>query len=488
MTSGRCRSRAAGNLFIGSVIACGSLLFALAAPADTAEPAPAVGASAPASSPPGTAPSPPAEAPSPPAEAPSPPADAPSPPAEAPSAPAEAPSPPASEPDPAAAPQTPPSEAPSQAGDAPSAGPAPPAPSAAAAGPAAPEAAPAVEAAPPAEAYRFAVDPKLNDQVVGGVQIIQTTEQDSLVDIARRFSIGYNEMQRANPGVDMWVPGAGRRVVVPTQFILPDAPHVGIVVNIAEMRLYYYAPRSPTGQQIVYTYPIGIGRVNWKTPSGVTTVVRKVVNPVWRPPADILKEHSEEGDPLPTEIRPGPNDPMGTRALYLGWPEYAIHGTNKPVGVGMRVSHGCMHLYPEDILQLYNLVTIGTPVRVVNQPFVFGWHRGDLYMEAFGPLAGDQRNWQTGTRKLLEQAMGPGMQKELQARNEQVRWDLVLQLAGDPRGIPVAITDSNASLARVLASAPLVENRPPDGALSAVEPPSRGRLAHRQPPASEPEL
>ena len=260
----------------------------------------------------------------------------------------------------------------------------------------------------------------------------------------------------------MWVPGAGRRVVVPTQFILPDAPHVGIVVNIAQMRLYYFPPRSHDEREIVYTYPIGIGRVNWKTPSGVTTVVRKVVNPVWRPPADIAQEHRDEGDPLPAEIRPGPDNPMGTRALYLGWPEYAIHGTNKPVGVGMRVSHGCMHLYPEEILQLYDLVPVGTPVRVVNQPFVFGWHRGDLYMQAFGPLADDAGNAQTATRELLEKVMGPDIQTQLQERDEQVGWDLVLQLARDPLGIPVAITDSNASVVQVLANARQVENRTPD--------------------------
>lgn len=346
--------------------------------------------------------------------------------------------------------------APSAPGGMPSAGPASP-----------PSEAPPDSEAPPAEAYRFSVDPTLNDEVLGQVQITGTSPQDTLPDIARRFNVGYNEIQRANPGVDMWVPGAGRRVIVPTQFVLPDAPHVGIVVNVAEMRLYYFPPRSGAGKEIVYTYPLGIGRVNWKTPSGVTTVVRKVVNPVWRPPADILEEHREEGDPLPAEIRPGPDDPMGNRALYLGWPEYAIHGTNKPVGVGMRVSHGCMHLYPEDILQLYNLVPIGTEVRVVNQPFVFGWHRGDLYMQAFGPLAGDQRNWQNAGRPLLEQAMGPDIQQQLQERNEQVRWDLVLQLAGDPRGIPVAITDSNASLQQVLDNAPQVADRAPDGAPSA---------------------
>jgi L,D-transpeptidase ErfK/SrfK len=407
MTPDRCRPSAASNVLIGSLIACGSLVCALAAHAAhaaTAESTPAATASAQVSAP--------EDAPSPPADAPSPPSDAPTPPSDAPSADAAAPAP----------------------------------------------------DAPPAEATRFAVHPNLNDEVVGEVQITQVTQQDTLADIARRFSVGYNEIHRANPGVDMWVPGAGRRVVVPTQFILPDAPHVGIVVNIAEMRLYYFPAGSHGGKQIVYTYPIGIGRVDWKTPSGVTTVARKVVDPVWRPPADILQEHREDGDPLPAEIRPGPDDPMGTRALYLGWPEYAIHGTNKPVGVGMRVSHGCMHLYPEDILQLYDLVPVGTPVRVVNQPFVFGWHRGDLYMQAFGPLEGDQRDWQSAARSLLEQAMGPDNQKQLQERNEQVRWDLVLELARDPQGIPVAITDPNASLEQVLANARQVQNRSPDGA------------------------
>jgi len=426
MTFGRYRPGAARNVLIGALITCGSLGWALAAHAATAGSTPATASAQVTGSP--------ADAPSPSDDAPSPPADAPSP-----------------------------------SADAPSAGPAAPA----------PEAAPTPEAAP-AEAYRFAVNPNLNDEVVGEVQMTEANQQDTLADIGRRFSVGYNEIHRANPGVDMWVPGAGRRVVLPTQFILPDAPPVGIVVNIAEMRLYYFAPRSHDGKQIVYTYPIGIGRVDWKTPSGVTTVVRKVINPVWRPPADILQEHRADGDPLPAEIRPGPDDPMGTRALYLGWPEYAIHGTNKPVGVGMRVSHGCMHLYPEEILQLYDLVPVGTPVRVVNQPFVFGWHRGDLYMQAFGPLDGDQRNWQTATRALLEQAMGPNIQKQLQARNEQVRWDLVLQLARDPRGIPVAITESNASLDEVLANARQVQNRSPDGAPPTAMQSTRRRLADRQ--------
>ncbi len=327
-----------------------------------------------------------------------------------------------------------------------------------------PPAPPPPAEAQPVQAYKFAIDPLHDDDVVGVVQLTHATKADTLTDIARRFSVGYNEIERANPGVDMWLPGAGRQVVVPTQFVLPDAPHKGIVVNIAAMRLYYFPPHKRGERQLVYTYPIGIGRVGWKTPAGVTTVVRKVKNPTWRPPADILKEHHEEGDPLPAVVGPGPDNPMGNRALYLGWSEYAIHGTNKPVGVGMRVSHGCMHLYPEDILQLYSMVPIGTEVRVVNQPYVFGWHRGELYMQAFGSLEDDRRDWQKADGKLLAKALGPRIEKELRLRNEQVRWDLVMQLARAPRGVPVAVTDPSASLEQVLADAPQVENRLPDGA------------------------
>ncbi len=327
---------------------------------------------------------------------------------------------------------------------------------------AAPPATPAE--APPVEAYKFTVDPRRDADVVGVVQITHATKDDTLTDIARRFSVGYSEIERANPGVDMWLPGAGREVVVPTEFVLPDAPHTGIVVNVAAMRLYYFPPHKPGELQVVYTYPIGIGRVGWKTPAGVTTVVRKVKNPTWRPPGDILKEHREDGDPLPAVVGPGPDNPMGNRALYLGWPEYAIHGTNKPVGVGLRVSHGCIHLYPEDILQLYEMVPIGTPVRVVNQPFVFGWSRGELYMQAFGSLEDDRREWQTAEHALLAKALGPSIEKELRLRNEQVRWDLVAQLARDPRGVPVAVTDPSASLEQALADAARVQNRLPDGA------------------------
>jgi L,D-transpeptidase ErfK/SrfK len=331
---------------------------------------------------------------------------------------------------------------------------------AAAAPPAAP---PPPPAAPPVESSKFAINPRLDDEVLGEVQVTHAMKQDTLSDIARRFSVGFNEIQRANPGVDMWLPGAGRKVVVPTQFILPDAPHRGIIVNIAAMRLYYFPPRRRGEQQIVYTYPVGIGRVGWRTPKGVTHVVAKVKDPVWRVPKSILKEHREQGDILPAVVKPGPDNPLGKRALFLGWSGYLIHGTNKPVGVGMRVSHGCIHLFPEDIAQLFKMVPIGTEVRVVNQPYVFGWHRGELYFQAFGPLKDDPRSWSKAQWKLLREALGRRIRRRLHEQHEQVRWDLVMRLANDPRGIPVAVTDPNASLQQALASASSVANEVPAG-------------------------
>ncbi len=321
----------------------------------------------------------------------------------------------------------------------------------------------AASPAAPRQSTRFAINPHFDDDVVGEVQVTHATKQDTMSDIARLFSVGFNEIQRANPGVDMWLPGAGRRVVVPTQFILPDAPHRGIIVNIAAMRLYYFPPHRRGADQVVYTYPVGIGRVGWQTPKGVTHVMAKVRDPVWKVPKSILKEHRAEGDNLPPVVRAGPDNPLGTRALFLGWRGYLIHGTNKPVGVGMRVSHGCIHLFPEDISQLFKMVPLGTQVRVVNQPYVFGWHRGELYFEAFGPLKDDPRPWSRDQWKLLHVALGRRMVRQLREQHERVRWNLVMQLARHPRGVPVAVTDPQASLHQVLADAPVVANQLPAG-------------------------
>jgi L,D-transpeptidase ErfK/SrfK len=198
--------------------------------------------------------------------------------------------------------------------------------------------------------------------------------QDTLLDVARKFKLGYVEMVAANPGTDPWLPGEGTELVLPTVHLMPAAAPEGIVINLADMRLYYFEkPAAPPR-----SYPIGIGREGLLTPTGATEVVRKTKDPTWRPNARQRAEHPE----YPEAVPPGPDNPMGNRALYLGWPQYAIHGTNKPWGVGRRVSSGCIRMYPEDVEELYDLVQVGTKVTVVDQPFKFGWIDGQLFMEA----------------------------------------------------------------------------------------------------------
>jgi L,D-transpeptidase ErfK/SrfK len=328
--------------------------------------------------------------------------------------------------------------------------------------PAAPPAPPQPTAAMPVATYKFTVAP--DDDVVGVVQTTHAAKEDTLTDIARRFNLGYEEIVRANPGVDVWIPGAGRKIVLPTQFILPDVPRKGIVINIAAMRLYYFPPHKAGEPQVVYTHPIGIGRVGWRTPTGVTRIIRREKNPTWHPPPSIIKEHREEGDQLPAVVGPGPDNPLGDRAFYLAWPGYLIHGTNKPAGVGLRVSHGCIHLFPEDIEALFEQVPVGTQVRVINEPYVFGWHDGQLYMQAFGSLEDDHRDWSKAQQKLLAKSLGRRTEKALARHGEQVSWDVVMQLARTPRGVPVAVTRPDASVEQVLTGALEVQNVLPEGA------------------------
>ncbi|HSH48470.1 MAG TPA: L,D-transpeptidase family protein, partial [Halomonas sp.] len=216
-------------------------------------------------------------------------------------------------------------------------------------------------------------------ELIGEVYKVTAKRDDTLIDIGHRHGIGYEAMVRANPDVSVWYPGEGTEVTVPGQFILPDAPREGVVVNVAEMRLYYYPP----DKKQVETYPIAVGRMDWKTPLGKTTITEKVKNPSWVPPQSIRKEHAEAGDPLPAVVPPGPDNPMGTRKMRLGIPGYLIHGTNKPDGVGMRVTHGCIRMLPEHIEDLFPRLPLGTTVRLVNESFKLGWSDGVLYVQAY---------------------------------------------------------------------------------------------------------
>ena len=226
--------------------------------------------------------------------------------------------------------------------------------------------------------------------VVGQTETDQVRNDDTLLDIARRHGLGFEEMINANPTVDIWVPEVGTVVALPTRHILPDAPREGIVINLPEMRIYYYPKHKKGELPTVVTYPVSIGRMDWQTPLGLTSVVTKVTNPTWTPPATIRKEHAEKGDILPAVVPAGVDNPLGLFALRLGIAGYLIHGTDKPWGIGMRVTHGCMRLYPEDIESLFKAVPVGTPVRLVSQPFKVGWLAGVLYLQTFPPLEEDR--------------------------------------------------------------------------------------------------
>lgn len=323
-----------------------------------------------------------------------------------------------------------------------------------------PAPAPPAEPAPSAN-QRFELSPA--QDVVGTVQVVKASKEDTLTDIARRFNVGYDEIVRANPKIDPWLPGEGTEIVVPSQFVLPDAPRTGVVINIPAMRVFYYPTPKKGERQLVYTHPIGIGKVGWRTPEGVTKIVRRQKDPTWRVPVSVRKEHHENGEELEPVIGPGPDNPLGRYAFYLQWPSYLIHGTNKPAGVGLRSSHGCIRLYPEDIEQFFNMVPVGTQVRVVNQPFVFGWRDGQLYMQPYDVLEDDSRDWAKAQRKLLTKSLAARLQHQVQEHHEQVDWSQVSALARSPRGIPVPITAPDGSLEQILAAAPRVQNTLPEG-------------------------
>lgn len=301
---------------------------------------------------------------------------------------------------------------------------------------------------PPPRADSFVLEE--GSEVVGQINVVLAQEKDTLIDIARRYGLGYKEIRAANPNVDPWLPKAGTPVVLPTRFILPDAPREGIVLNLAAMRLFYYPKPTAAEPSIVITHPIAIGREDWPTPRGSTQVVSKVKDPSWNVPASIRAEHAALGDPLPAVVPPGPDNPLGRYALRLALPGYLIHGTNKPAGIGMRVTHGCIQLFPEDIAALFPKVQIGTPVRIVQQPDLAGWDQDTLYLEAHPPLDAvhDPSTRAEQFKEVLEQAMNRG-------RPARVDWERIKELIGSARGFPVPIERDSPGIEEVIAAAPV---------------------------------
>jgi L,D-transpeptidase ErfK/SrfK len=313
----------------------------------------------------------------------------------------------------------------------------------------------------PKATHHFDVDS--GSDIVGYVQKTIVGKDDTLPDIARRFDVGYEEILTANPGVDPWLPGVGREVVVPTQFILPAAPHEGVVVNVAAMRIFYYPPHKKGEPETVYTHPIGIGKVGWKTPEGTTKIVSRQKDPVWVVPKSVREEHQEDGEQLPAKVPAGPDNPLGAYEFRLGWPSYLIHGTNKPYGVGMRSSHGCMRLYPEDIAVFFDLIPIGTKVTVVNQPYLFGWRDGTLYLQAYAVMEDDSRNWDKDRKRLLAKLLHPKDRGKIAQHDDEIDWQRVGDLAHTPRAVPVPVTGGHDGVDDVIAQGVLVENILPEG-------------------------
>jgi L,D-transpeptidase ErfK/SrfK len=246
------------------------------------------------------------------------------------------------------------------------------------------------------------------------------------------MGLGYEEMLRANPGIDPWLPGDGTEVVLPTRYVLPAGTRQGVLVNVAEYRLYFF--RQKDGSAAVTTFPISIGRMDWATPVGRHRIVSKQVKPAWYPPESIRAEHAANGDYLPMVVPPGPKNPLGEHAMRLSLSSYLIHGTNNPVGIGMQVTHGCIRMYPEDIEWLFPQVPVGTTVEIVNQPYKFGWAGGDLYLEAHPPLEGDAAAGQHGMT-LVTQAYV----RATESRPAAVDWALVEEVYRAKLGIPVRV-------------------------------------------------
>lgn len=296
----------------------------------------------------------------------------------------------------------------------------------------------------------YELPPEGND-VIGAISIITARDEDTLIDIARRHGLGYEDIVRANPEVNIWVPGAGTEIVLPTRFVLPPGPRRGVVLNLAEYRLYYFPEPGAGETATVMTYPISIGRMDWETPIGLTTIVSKARNPTWYPPRSVRDEHAAEGDTLARAVPPGPDNPLGGYAMRLGLPGYLIHSTNRPAGVGMRVTHGCVRMFPEDIEFLFAKVDTNTRVRIINAPVKIGWSGDELILEAHPLLDTVPLNATAGATATTETRSDEPVAKDpltfvteqyigaTGERAAQLDWILAEQIVGRSDGIPMPV-------------------------------------------------
>ncbi len=269
------------------------------------------------------------------------------------------------------------------------------------------------------------------DDVVGRLAYVRLEKDDTLPDVARHFSLGINTVNEANPGIDTWLPEAGKRVLLPLSFILPDATRKGIVINLAALRLFHF--KGDAKSPMVSTYPVGVGTVERPSPMGQMYIERKMAQPTWYVPASIAADHRKKGDILPAKVPPGPLNPLGEYALYLNKGNYLIHGTNKPASIGLRATNGCIRLYPEDIKRLFENTPVKTPVSIVNQPYLIGQRDGTVYMEVHKPFE------ESGTAEL-EKTFSKLRNIEKKS-GRALDWNRIKEVIAEARGIPVPILE-----------------------------------------------
>lgn len=274
---------------------------------------------------------------------------------------------------------------------------------------------------------------KYDKDYFGETIVHRAVFEDTLIHLARNNGLGFVELRAANPTLDAWIPGAGAKIILPKQHILPEAPRDGLVINLAEMRVYYFKEQGQPPQ----TYPISIGREGLQTPTGSTKIVRKKEGPTWRP----TPRMREEDPSLPASVPPGPENPLGTHALYLGWSQYLMHGTNKPYGIGRRVSSGCMRMYPEDIKALFPQVPVGTLVTVVDQPVKAGWVDESLYVEVSPTQDQSLKIEEDGVLKSYEITADDmkRINKKAGAYADEINWEVVRKAVQEHRGYPIEI-------------------------------------------------
>lgn len=270
--------------------------------------------------------------------------------------------------------------------------------------------------------------PAMNESLIGDIQYLSVTNEDSVAKIGQRYDIGYNSIQSANPQADLSKPLTyGMALQIPTQHLLPSQERKGIVVNLPEMRMYYY----PEGSDKILTYPVGIGKIGKTIPIANSTITRKVKNPIWIPPQDIREFNMEQGIVLPRIMPAGPDNPLGPYAIYMGIPTYLIHSTIFPESVGKRASFGCLRMYESDIEDFFPSVTKGIPIAIINKPTKVGWNNDKLYMETHQPLEEHSGAYDATLPGMVHLAANA-------SENEDalIDWQLLYYLAQERDGVP----------------------------------------------------